>query len=66
MSKNVILQSGSHITVKKVVVHRSTISLAQAIYVHNDDMPLPEIVHCNNLASGCQPRKKKKTALERA
>jgi hypothetical protein len=48
-SKNVIPQSGSHITVKKKMVHRFPISLAQATFVHNDDMPLPEIVHSKDL-----------------
>jgi hypothetical protein len=35
-SKNVIPQSVSHITVKKKVVHRFLITLAQATSVHND------------------------------
>jgi hypothetical protein len=42
-SKNVISQSGSHITVKKKVVYKFSISLAQVSSVHNDDMHFPEI-----------------------
>jgi hypothetical protein len=44
--------------VKKKMVHRFSIFLAQATSVHNDEMPLPEIVHGKDLAQGYRPRKK--------
>jgi hypothetical protein len=56
--KNISPQSVSHITVKKKMVHIFPISLAKATFVHNDDMPLHEIVHSKDLAEGCRPHKK--------
>jgi hypothetical protein len=56
--KILVHKSISHITVKKKMVHRFPISLAQATSVHNDDMPLPEIVHSKDLAEGNRPCKK--------
>jgi len=56
--KNISPQNVSYITVKKKTIHRFLISLANATSVHNDDMPLPEIVHSKDLAEGCRPRKK--------
>jgi hypothetical protein len=51
--KNFSPQSVSHITVKKKMIYRFPSSLAQATSVHNDDMPLPEIVHSKDLAEIC-------------
>jgi hypothetical protein len=50
--------------VKKKMIHRFPISLVQATSVHNDDMPLPEIVHSKDLVKGYRPRKKKLPSKE--
>jgi hypothetical protein len=62
--KNFSPQSVSHITVKKKMIYRFPISLAQATSVHNDDMPLPEIVHSKDLAEICWSRPKKPPSKE--
>lgn len=57
-SKRGIPRSGSHITMKKKVVHWFPISPAQATSVHNDDMPLPEIIYSKDLVWSYRPCKK--------
>jgi hypothetical protein len=55
---------GSHITMKKKVVHRLLIPLAHTTYVHHDDVPAPDIIQVRILLRAADHAKK--TVLEGA
>jgi len=50
LSEERITQNGSHVPVKKKVVHWFHISLAQVASIHYDIMPLPKIIHDKDIA----------------
>ena len=41
---------GSHITMKKKMIHQLPISLSHVTFVHHDEVPLPKIIQCEDLA----------------
>jgi hypothetical protein len=57
MHKESTLQSVSHIAVKKKMILRFPISLAHATSIHQNNMPLPEIIHCKDLTYSRRPLK---------
>jgi hypothetical protein len=50
MTEKITPNGGSHVVVKKKVVHRLPIPLAHATYVYHDDMPPLKIIQGENLA----------------